>query len=65
MKQFKVLKLTDSLNTKKMKRHINACNWYIRESFKKHRERKLFFDNIGKEAHNSIIKNIYNKIRNI
>lgn len=33
MKQFK---LVDSLNTKKMIRHIEACNWYIREFVKKH-----------------------------
>jgi len=58
MKQFK---LVDSLNTKTMTRHIEACNWYIRKLVEKYGERKRL-DNIGKEEHNGIeVKTIITK----
>lgn len=38
MKQFQ---LVDSLNSKEQTRHIQACNWYMREMEKKHGKDKV------------------------
>jgi hypothetical protein len=57
----KQLKLVDSLNTKSMTRHIDACNWYIRQLVKKYGERKPL-DKDWKREHNGIeVKTIITK----
>ena len=58
MKQFK---LVDSLNTKKMVRHIEACNWYIREFVKKHGLNRKLDKRLEKSNNGIEVKTIITK----